>query len=150
MVGPSPCYIDDEDYTGGFSREDIESLLETLESNYLGWASNMAPVIMGAPDQPELAQELTNSFCRTDPEIAKQFARATFLSDHRAELPRLQSPTLILQCSDDLIAPRSVGEYMSRQIPHARLHVIDNVGHCPHLSAPSASVAAMEAFLARI
>jgi sigma-B regulation protein RsbQ len=110
----------------------------------------MAPAIMGAPDQPELAVELTNSFCRTDPEIAKQFARATFLSDHRADLPKLQSPTLILQCSDDLIAPVAVGEYMSRQIPQRHPAVIDNVGHCPHLSAPSASVAAMEAFLARI
>jgi sigma-B regulation protein RsbQ len=150
MVGPSPCYIDDEGYTGGFSRQDIESLLETLESNYLGWASNMAPAIMGAPEQPALAVELTNSFCRTDPEIAKQFARATFLSDHRADLPKLQSPTLILQCSDDLIAPVAVGEYMSRQIPNATLRVIDNVGHCPHLSAPSASVRAMEDFLKRI
>jgi sigma-B regulation protein RsbQ len=150
MVGPSPCYINDDGYTGGFSRKDIESLLETLESNYLGWSSNMAPAIMGAPDQPELAVELTNSFCRTDPEIAKQFARATFLSDHRADLPKLTSPTLILQCSDDLIAPVEVGEYMSRQIPNATLQMIDNVGHCPHLSSPGASVAAMEAFLARM
>ena len=150
MVGPSPCYINDGDYTGGFSRQDIEGLLEALESNYLGWSSNMAPAIMGAPDQPELGVELTNSFCRTDPEIAKQFARATFLSDFRAELPRLQSPTLILQCSDDMIAPMSVGEYMSRTIPNSRLKVIDNVGHCPHLSSPSASVAAMEEFIATL
>jgi sigma-B regulation protein RsbQ len=147
MVGPSPCYINDGDYQGGFSRADIESLLETLESNYLGWASNMAPAIMGAPDQPELAVELTNSFCRTDPEIAKHFARVTFLSDHRADLPKLQAPTLVLQCSDDLIAPTSVGEYMRKVIPNCTLHVIENVGHCPHLSAPSASVAAIEAFL---
>jgi sigma-B regulation protein RsbQ len=147
MIGPSPCYIDDGDYVGGFKRADIESLLDTLESNYLGWSSTMAPAIMGAPDQPELGVELTNSFCRTDPEIAKHFARVTFLSDHRADLPRLQSPTLILQCSDDLIAPRSVGEYMSKAIPNCTLRVIENVGHCPHLSAPGASADAMEQFL---
>jgi sigma-B regulation protein RsbQ len=147
MVGPSPCYVNDGDYVGGFERSDIESLLETLESNYLGWSSNMAPAIMGAPDQPELSVELTNSFCRTDPEIAKLFARATFLSDHRADLPKLQSPTLILQCSDDLIAPRCVGEYMHKVIPNCTLRVIENVGHCPHLSAPSASAEAMEQFL---
>lgn len=147
MVGPSPCYINDGDYVGGFERGDIESLLETLESNYLGWSSNMAPAIMGAPEQPELAVELTNSFCRTDPEIAKQFARVTFLSDHRAELPKLQAPTLVLQCSEDLIAPRAVGEYLRRTLPNCTLHVIENVGHCPHLSAPSASVAAIEQFL---
>lgn len=147
MVGPSPCYINDGDYVGGFERADIESLLETLESNYLGWSSTMAPAIMGAPDQPELGVELTNSFCRTDPEIAKQFARVTFLSDHRADLPRLHAPTLVLQCSDDLIAPLAVGEYLQRTIPHCTLRVIENVGHCPHLSAPSASAEAMEQFL---
>jgi sigma-B regulation protein RsbQ len=147
MVGPSPCYINQGDYVGGFERGDIDSLLETLESNYLGWSSNMAPAIMGAPDQPELGVELTNSFCRTDPEIAKHFARVTFLSDHRADLPRLQSPTLILQCSEDLIAPRCVGDYMQNVIPNCTLRIIDNVGHCPHLSAPSASADAMEQFL---
>jgi sigma-B regulation protein RsbQ len=147
MVGPSPCYINDGDYVGGFERSDIDALLETLESNYLGWSSNMAPAIMGAPGQPELAEELTNSFCRTDPEIAKQFARVTFLSDHRADLPKLQAPTLVLQCSEDLIAPRAVGEYMQKVLPNCTLHVIENVGHCPHLSAPSASVAAIEQFL---
>jgi len=149
MVGPSPCYINDEGYVGGFSRADIESLLETLESNYLGWSSNMAPAIMGAPEQPELAVELTNSFCRTDPEIARQFARVTFLSDVRAELPRLRAPTLILQCSDDLIAPVAVGEYMVRVLPRATLSVVENVGHCPHLSAPSASAHAIDAFLSK-
>jgi sigma-B regulation protein RsbQ len=150
MVGPSPCYINDGDYVGGFERADIESLLETLESNYLGWSSTMAPAIMGAPGQPELAQELTNSFCRTDPDIAKQFARVTFLSDHRADLPKLKAPTLVLQCSEDIIAPRSVGDYLQRTIPNCTLRVIDNVGHCPHLSAPSASAEAMEQFLAAL
>jgi sigma-B regulation protein RsbQ len=148
MVGPSPCYVNDAGYFGGFERSDIESLLQTLEENYLGWSSNMAPVIMGAPDQPELADELTNSFCRTDPAIARHFARVTFLSDHRADLPRLLAPTLILQCTDDVIAPVAVGEYMNRMIPNSTLRLIENVGHCPHLSAPGASVAAMDEFLA--
>ena len=149
MIGPSPCYINDGDYVGGFTRADIESLLETLEGNYLGWSSNMAPAIMGAPDQPALSVELTNSFCRSDPEIAKQFARVTFLSDVRAELPRLRAPTLIVQCNDDIIAPVAVGEYMHRQLPQSTLSIIENVGHCPHLSAPSRVSQAMDAFLAQ-
>jgi sigma-B regulation protein RsbQ len=147
MIGPSPCYIDDGEYSGGFTREDIDSLLETLESNYLGWSSNMAPVIMGAPEQPDLAVELTNSFCRTDPEIARQFARVTFLSDVRAQVPRLTTPTLILQCDDDVIAPVQVGEYLHRTLPRSTLSVIANVGHCPHLSAPGPSATAIDAFL---
>ena len=150
MVGPSPCYVNDGDYIGGFSREDIEDLLRTLESNYLGWSSTMAPAIMGAPEQPELSVELTNSFCRTDPEIARQFARVTFLSDHRAILSRTTTPTLILQCSDDIIAPRVVGEYLHRMIPGSTLHIIENIGHCPHLSSPSASADAMNAFLGQM
>ncbi|RZL10058.1 MAG: alpha/beta hydrolase, partial [Rubrivivax sp.] len=147
MVSPSPCYINEGDYVGGFTREDIDGLLEALESNYLGWSSTMAPSIMGAPGQPELGQELTNSFCRTDPAIAKQFARVTFLSDHRADLPLCATPTLILQCTDDLIAPMAVGDYMQRTLPRSTLRHIENVGHCPHLSAPGASVSAMEEFL---
>jgi sigma-B regulation protein RsbQ len=146
-LGPSPCYINDGDYVGGFTREDVESLLETLDSNYLGWSSTMAPAIMGAPDQPHLAEELTNSFCRTDPEIAKHFARVTFLSDNRADVAKLQQPTLILQCSDDLIAPQPVGEFLQRTLPNGTLRVIQNVGHCPHLSAPGSSVEAMDEFL---
>lgn len=150
MIGPSPCYIDDGEYVGGFAREDIDSLLETLESNYLGWASTMAPAIMGAPGQPDLAAELTNSFCRTDPEIAKEFARVTFLSDNREDLARVTTPSLILQCSDDLIAPRQVGEYMRGVIPGSTLRLIENVGHCPHLSAPSACVDEIDMFLSRL
>ena len=148
MVGPSPCYINDGDYVGGFEHHDIDSLLETLESNYLGWSSNMAPAIMGAPDRPELGVELTNSFCRTNPDIAKHFARVTFLSDNRADLPKLATPTLILQSSDDLIAPVTVGQYMQRVLPHSTLKIIENVGHCPHLSAPGTSTDAINAFLA--
>jgi sigma-B regulation protein RsbQ len=149
MLGPSPCYINDGDYVGGFTRKDIDSLLETLEGNYLGWSSNMAPAIMGAPEQPELSVELTNSFCRTDPEIAKQFARVTFLSDLRPVLPRLSSPTLIVQCHDDIIAPIAVGEYMHARLPRSTLAVIENVGHCPHLSSPSRSSRAIDDFLAK-
>ncbi len=147
MVAPSPCYINQGDYVGGFERSDIDALLETLESNYLGWSSNMAPAIMGAPGQPELGIELTNSFCRTDPDIAKQFARVTFMSDNRADLPRLRTPTLILQCTDDFIAPQAVGEYMKRTMPNATLALIENTGHCPHLSAPNASRCAVDDFL---
>lgn len=150
MVGPSPCYINDGEYVGGFERKDIEALLETLDSNYLGWSSNMAPAIMGAPDRPELAQELTNSFCRTDPEIARHFARVTFLSDLRPELPKLQAPALVLQCSDDVIAPPAVGEYLRKTLPDCTLWIIENVGHCPHLSSPGASAAAMEQFIAQL
>jgi len=149
MIGPSPCYINDGDYVGGFNRSDIDGLLEALESNYLGWSSTMAPAIMGAPDQPELSVDLTNSFCRTDPEIAKQFARVTFLSDNRADLPRLETPALIVQCNEDIIAPVAVGEFLHRKLPHSTLAVIDNVGHCPHLSAPSACSVAMDTFLAK-
>ncbi|MDQ6611349.1 MAG: alpha/beta hydrolase [Gemmatimonadota bacterium] len=147
MIGPSPSYINDGDYFGGFSRADIESLLDTMEGNYLGWSSNMAPAVMGAPDRPELGQELTNSFCRTDPEIAKQFARVTFLSDNRADVARFHGPTLILQSADDIIAPAPVGEFMHKAIPGSTLAIIENVGHCPHLSAPSLSLSAMESFL---
>ncbi|MGJ7565449.1 alpha/beta fold hydrolase [Variovorax sp. GB1R11] len=149
MIGPSPCYVDDDGYIGGFSREDIDELLKTLEGNYLGWSSNMAPAIMGAPEQPELGVELVNSFCRTDPDIAARFARATFLSDHRADLPRLRAPTLILQCDDDIIAPVAVGEYMAKTLPDAELVVIENVGHCPQLSSPGPSADAIDAFLSR-
>lgn len=150
MIGPSPCYINDGDYVGGFTQADIDSLLETLESNYLGWSSSMAPAIMGAPDRPELGEELTNSFCRTDPDIAKHFARVTFLSDNRSDVAKVTSPALILQCSDDLIAPLEVGEYLHRTMPDSVLRIVDNIGHCPHLSAPADSIAAMEDFIAML
>ena len=150
MVGPSPCYIIDGDYVGGFTREDIDGLLQMLEANYLGWSSTMAPAIMGAPDQPELGVELTNSFCRTDPEIAKQFARVTFLSDSRKDLRSLRTPTLIIQSEEDIIAPLAVGEYLRDTLPNSMLRVVENVGHCPHLSAPSASANAMDEFLASL
>jgi sigma-B regulation protein RsbQ len=147
LVGPSPRYVDDDGYVGGFSRTDIDELLESLDSNFLGWSSAMAPVIMGNPDRAELGEELTSSFCRTDPDIASQFARVTFLSDNRADLAQLRTRTLVLQCRDDAIAPQAVGEFVHRQIPGSRLVVLDAVGHCPNLSAPAETVAAMKTFL---
>ena len=147
LVGPSPRYIDDPGYVGGFRREDIDGLLESLDSNYLGWSAAMAPAIMGNADRPELGAELTNSFCRTDPDIARHFARVTFLSDNREDLPRVTTRTLVLQCSDDVIAPRSVGEYVHRRIPGSRLVQMKATGHCPNLSAPEETVAAIKAFL---
>lgn len=149
MVGPSPCFVNEGDYVGGFSLADIEELLSVMEENYLGWSSNMAPAIMGAVQAPELRDELMTSFCRNDPEIAKHFARVTFLSDHRADVPKSTVPTLILQCSDDMIAPLAVGDYLHRHLPNSVLKVVDNVGHCPHMSAPSACSMAIDEFMAK-
>jgi sigma-B regulation protein RsbQ len=148
LVGPSPRYIDDESYVGGFSEDDIRGLLEQLDSNYLGWSAAMAPVIMGNPDRPELGEELTNSFCRTDPDIARQFAHVTFMSDNRADLEGLEVPTLVLQCSDDAIAPVAVGEYVAGAVQNGTLRMLQATGHCPNLSAPEATVEAIRAFVA--
>jgi len=147
LVGPSPRYIDDEGYVGGFSKSDIDELLDSLESNYLGWSSAMAPVIMGNQDRPELAEELTNSFCRTDPRIARQFAQVTFLSDNRGDLSRVRTRSLVLQCSNDVIAPQAVGEYVHAHLANSRFELLDATGHCPNLSAPEATVAAIRSFL---
>ncbi|MFF8952529.1 alpha/beta fold hydrolase [Streptomyces sp. NPDC014940] len=147
MVAPSPRYIDDEGYRGGFDAEDIDELLASLESNYLGWSSAMAPVIMGNPDRPELGQELTNSFCATDPDIARVFARTTFLSDSRDDLKTVTVPTLVLECAEDVIAPREVGAHVHAAIPSSRLVTLDATGHCPQLSAPEATTAAIVDFL---
>ncbi len=146
LLTPSPCYIDDGDYRGGFSRADIEELLESLDSNYLGWSAVMAPVIMGNPDRPELGAELANSFCRTDPAIARVFAQATFLSDNRADLPRVAVPTLVLQCAQDAIAPPEVGRYVHERIRGSEFVMLDATGHCPQLSAPEATAGALAAF----
>jgi sigma-B regulation protein RsbQ len=132
---------------GGFSREDIEELLASLDSNFLGWSSAMAPVIMGNGDRPELGAELTESFCRTDPEIASQFARVTFMSDNRADLAAVRVPTLVLQCSDDVIAPRAVGEYVHREITGSTFVQLAATGHCPILSAPQETIDAIRAFV---
>jgi sigma-B regulation protein RsbQ len=147
LIGPSPRYIDDVDYVGGFKREDVEGLLDFLDSNHLGWSSTMAPVIMGNPDRPELGEELTNSFCRTNPEIAKHFARVTFLSDNRADLPAVTTKALVLQCSRDAIAPEPVGRYMHQNLQGSEFVLMKATGHCPNLSAPEETIAAMGAFL---
>jgi sigma-B regulation protein RsbQ len=148
LIGPSPRYINDGDYVGGFTEDDIDGLLASLDSNYLGWSSAMAPAIMGNPDRPELGAELTASFCRTDPDIQKRFARVTFMSDNRQDLAKVDVPALVMQCSDDIIAPDVVGEYVHRQLRGSRLTKLEARGHCPNLSAPEETVAAIAAFLA--
>ena len=147
MVGPSPRYIDDGAYKGGFSAEQIEGLLHSLADNHMGWSAAMAPAIMGNSDRPELGEELTNSFCRTDPEIAQQFARATFTSDNRADLASISARTLILQCSDDIIAAEQVGEYVHASIPGSEIVYLKATGHCPNLSAPNEVISAMRDFV---
>jgi sigma-B regulation protein RsbQ len=147
LVGPSPRYINDEGYVGGFSERDIEELLESLDSNFLGWSSAMAPAIMGNPGRPELGAELTESFCRTDPEVASHFARVTFTSDNRADLGGVGVPTLVLQCSDDVIAPTAVGEYVHREIAGSVFVQLEATGHCPNLSAPRETIDAIRAFI---
>ncbi len=147
MVGPSARYIDDGDYVGGFSEKQIEELLQFLESNHMGWSTQMAPAIMGNPNRPELGTELTNSFCRTDPEIAKAFARVTFKSDNREDLAKIDIPTLVLQCSEDIIASKAVGEFVHRAIPDSEMIILEATGHCPNLSAPDEVIAAMRSFV---
>ena len=147
MVAPSPCYINDGDYVGGFTPTDIDGLLELLDANFLGWSAQMAPVIMGQPDQPQLAEELTDSFCRTDPEIAKHFGRVTFLSDHRRDVMKVTTPTLILQCANDMLAPVAVGAWLHNAVPGSTLVNMQATGHCPHLSAPAETIAAMKSYL---
>ena len=147
LVGPSPSYINDGDYIGGFSKQQIDELLASLENNHLGWSMAMAPVIMGNPERKELAEELSNSFCRTDPAIAKQFARTTFFSDRREILSQVNIPTLVLQCSNDVIAPESVGIYTHQKIKSSKLVLMRATGHCPNLSAPEETILAMKEFL---
>jgi sigma-B regulation protein RsbQ len=147
LIGPSPRYTDDDGYVGGFTEDDIEELLASLDSNYLGWSDKIAPVIMGNPDQPELAAELTASFCRADPEIQKRFARATFLADNRKDLDGIALPTLVLQCSDDMLAPESVGAYVHEHLTGSQFVKLRATGHCPNLSAPQETIEAITAFL---
>ena len=147
LVGPSPRYIDAEGYVGGFEAGQIDELLDAMADNHLGWSAAMAPAIVGNADRPELGEELTNSFCRTDPDIAKSFARVTFMSDNRADLSKVVVPTLILQSQEDIIAPLEVGRYVATNIPDSRLVVLDATGHCPNLSAPDQVVAAVRAFV---
>jgi sigma-B regulation protein RsbQ len=147
LVGPSPRYINDGDYVGGFSAPEIDELLASLDDNHMGWSAAMAPAIMGNPDRPELGEELTNSFCRTDPDIAKAFARVTFTSDNRDDLAKVTARTLILQSRDDIIASEEVGEFVHSRVPDSRLIVLDASGHCPNLSAPDEVIAAIRGFV---
>lgn len=148
LIGPSPRYINDApDYVGGFERGDIDGLLQTMEQNYIGWAQHLAPAIMGNPERPELANELTQSFCSTDPVIARRFAEVTFLSDNRADLSDVTIPSLILQCSADLIAPLEVGEYVHGRLPLSTLRLMRATGHCPHMSHPEETIEAIKEYL---
>ena len=147
LIGPSPRYINDADYVGGFDRADIDGLLETMEKNYIGWANYLAPAIMANPERPELAGELAESFCSTDPVIARRFAEVTFLSDNRDDLADVSVPSLILQCSADIIAPPEVGEYVHRHLPLSTLRVMRATGHCPHMSHPEETIREMKDYL---
>lgn len=147
MIGPSPCYINKNGYFGGFSKEDIDELIETLESNYLGWSNYITPVIIGNPDKPEFSEELKNSFCSMNPKIAKHFAKVTFLSDNRDDLSRVLTPSLIIQCHPDVIAPLKVGEFVHESMPKSWYKLLDTSGHCPHLTAPNQVITAMKNFL---
>ncbi len=146
MLTPSPRYLDDGDYRGGFLQPDIDELLDSMELNYLGWSRAMAPVIMGAPDRPDLQDELAETFCRNDPSRARVFARTTFLSDNRADLARITVPTLVIECAVDAIAPREVGAYVHEHVRGSRLITLDATGHCPHVSAPDVTASAISAF----
>ena len=150
MVGPSPSYINDESYIGGFERKDIEGLLDTMDKNYIGWANFLAPNIMGHKDRPELGEELKDSFCSTDPVIARQFAEATFFSDNRKDLRMNKVPSLILQCSEDIIAPIEVGEYLSKNLPYSSLRVMKATGHCPHMSEPEETITLIKEYLSTV
>lgn len=147
LIGPSPCYIDDEGYRGGFTRKDIDELLDTMDRNYIGWANFLAPAIMKNTDRPELAEELTASFCSTDPKIARQFAMATFLSDNRKDLANVRTPSLIMQCSDDIIAPFEVGDYLHAHLQNSTLNVLKATGHCPHVSHPEETISVIQQYL---
>jgi sigma-B regulation protein RsbQ len=141
LIGPSPCYINEPpDYVGGFERADIEGLLDVMGKNYIGWANYLAPVIMKNPGRPELSAELEQSFCSTDPKIARLFAEATFYSDNRRDVPQVTVPALIMQCSDDAIAPLAVGDYLARHLPNSTLRVMQATGHCPHMSHPEETI----------
>lgn len=148
LIGPSPCYINDKTYVGGFERKDIEELLDTMDKNYIGWANFLAPAIMKNPDKPELSIELTNSFCSTDPVIARNFAMATFFSDNRRDLLSMKKPTLLMQCSEDIIAPLEVGDYLHAHLANSTLRILKATGHCPHMSHPEETIQVMKEYLA--
>nr|ARK11137.1 sigma factor sigB regulation protein rsbQ [Fibrella sp. ES10-3-2-2] len=147
MVGPSARYMNDEGYYGGFERDDIEGLLDMMDNNFFGWATSLGPSIMANADEPQLSTELVTTFCSTDLEVALQFARVTFYSDNRQELPKMPTPSLVIQSLDDIIAPVEVGEYIAKHTPNSTLRVITATGHCPHLSAPGETIEAIRHFL---
>lgn len=147
LIGPSPRYLNDEGYIGGFERNDLENLFEFMDSNYLGWSSAMAPAIMGNASRPELGEFLTNSFCTTDPEIARSFARTTFFSDNRADLKEVKVPSLTLQCREDIIAPEQIGKFVEENTPQNTLYLMRATGHCPHISEPQETINAIKTFL---
>ena len=149
LIGPSPRYINDGDYVGGFERADIEGLLDTMERNYLGWASFLTPVIMKNPERPELTKELEASFCSTDPDISRRFAEATFFGDNREDLRKVGIPSLVMQCSEDAIAPAAVGEYTHRHLRGSTLRVMQATGHCPHMSHPEETIRVMKEYLSQ-
>jgi sigma-B regulation protein RsbQ len=148
LIGPSPRYINDEGYVGGFERKEIDGLFEMMDRNFIGWANFLAPAIMKNSDRPELGEELTVSFCSTDPIIARNFAQATFLADNRDDLARVTVPSLILQCSDDMVAPEAVGDYLESRLPGSTLRKMKATGHCPHMSHPEETVALIQNYLA--
>ena len=148
LVGPSPRYINEApSYVGGFERADIEGLLETMDKNYIGWANFLGPAVMKNPDRPELSEELVESFCSTDPVIARRFAEATFFADNRADLASVSVPSLVMQCSEDIIAPLAVGEYLRDNLPGSTLRLLNATGHCPHMSHPEETIAVMREYL---
>jgi sigma-B regulation protein RsbQ len=148
LVGPSPRYINDPpDYVGGFERQDIEGLLEMMERNYAGFAAVLAQTVIKNPNRPELTQELTDKFCATSPQVARQFAEVTFLSDNRADLAKVRVPSLIMQCSEDSIAPMEVGEYLHRHLPASTMRILQATGHCPQMSHPDETIRVIRAYL---
>lgn len=151
LIGPSPCYLNDPpNYSGGFEREDLDALIDMMEMNYIGWANYLSQVIMKNPEQPELAQELEESFCSTDPVVAREFALATFFSDNREDLKKVTVPSLILQCSEDTIAPIEVGRYMQRTLLDSTFYLMDATGHCPHMSHPEETIRVVKDYLRTI
>ncbi len=147
MVAPSPFYMNDSGYKGGFEKNEIEQLLAIMEKNLVDWANLYTPKIMGNEGSPELSNELKESFCTTDPAITHQFSTVTFYSDNRKDLSKLTLPCLILQCREDILAPLEVGEYMHTHTPGSTLRILNATGHCPHLSAPEETVRVIKEYL---
>lgn len=147
MIGPSPCYLNEPAYSGGFDRENIEQLLAMMKENYVEWAAFFAPKAMGNEDRPELSNTLKTAFCKADPAITCDFASVTFLSDNRKDLNQLTVPTLILQPANDIVAPKHIGEYMQQHIRDSTLYYMQATGHFPHLSAVEETVELIRKYL---